>query len=156
MCYTGGPRILWFLVPKSNDEMRGSWILRTVFSVKPQNGSKKIWKSTFWAFFQKYQFLTLRPPRLHFIKFSKVVSDGVKLTCDRTCINPSAISMTPASTISLWTICTCSSSMISTTHITIKACVFQHTWTNTYWEKTLLCMMVLFFKNFLEVKNLFC
>ena len=39
--------------PKSNHEMRWSWILRTVFSVKPQSGSKKILKSTFWAFFSK-------------------------------------------------------------------------------------------------------
>ena len=31
---TEGPRISWFLVPKSN-EMRGSWIPRTVFSIKP-------------------------------------------------------------------------------------------------------------------------
>ena len=38
---TGGPRISWFLVPKSNHEMWGSWIPRTVFSIKPQNGSKK-------------------------------------------------------------------------------------------------------------------
>ena len=50
---TGGPRILWFLVPKSNHEMRGSWILRTVFSVKPQNGSQKNIKSTLWAFFHE-------------------------------------------------------------------------------------------------------
>ena len=49
--YTGGPRISWFLVPKGNHEMRGSWIPRTVFSVKPQNGSKSFLKSTFWAFF---------------------------------------------------------------------------------------------------------
>ena len=51
----GGPRISWFLVPNSNHEMRGSWIPRTVFSVKPQNGSKKIWKSTFWAFFPLFK-----------------------------------------------------------------------------------------------------
>ena len=50
-CATGGPRISWFLVPKSNHEMRGSWIPRTVVSVKPQNGSKKFLKSTFWVFF---------------------------------------------------------------------------------------------------------
>ena len=31
---TGGPRNLWFLVPKSNHEMWRSWIPRTVFSVK--------------------------------------------------------------------------------------------------------------------------
>ena len=31
---TGGPHISWFLVPKGYHEMRGSWILRTVFSVK--------------------------------------------------------------------------------------------------------------------------
>ena len=49
--YTRGPRISWFLVPKSNHEMQGSWIPRSVFSVKPQNGFQKIWKSTFWAFF---------------------------------------------------------------------------------------------------------
>ena len=47
---TGGPCISWFLVPKSN-QMRGSWIPRTVFSIKPQNVSKKILKSTFWAYF---------------------------------------------------------------------------------------------------------
>ena len=51
--YIGGPRILWFLVPNSNLEMWGSWIPRTVFSVKPQNGSKKFLKSTFWAFFHE-------------------------------------------------------------------------------------------------------
>ena len=34
---TGGPRILWFLVPKSNHEMWGSCIPRTVLSVKAQN-----------------------------------------------------------------------------------------------------------------------
>ena len=50
---TGGPCILWFSVPKSNHEMRGSWIPRTVFSVKPQNGSKSFLKSTFWAFFHE-------------------------------------------------------------------------------------------------------
>ena len=50
---TGGPRISWFLVPKGNHEMRGSWIPRTVFSVKPQNGSKSFLKSTFWAFFHE-------------------------------------------------------------------------------------------------------
>ena len=48
---TGGPRISWFLVPNGYHEMRGSWIPRTVFSVKPQNGSKSFLKSTFWAFF---------------------------------------------------------------------------------------------------------
>jgi hypothetical protein len=48
---TGGLGISWFLVHKNNHEMRGSWIPRTVFSVKPQNGSKKILKSTFWTFF---------------------------------------------------------------------------------------------------------
>ena len=48
---TGGPHISWFLVPNGNHEMRGSWIPRTVFSVKPQNGSKSFLKSTFWAFF---------------------------------------------------------------------------------------------------------
>ena len=31
----GGPCILWFLVPKGNHEMQGSWIPGTVFSVKP-------------------------------------------------------------------------------------------------------------------------
>ena len=35
----------------SNHEMRGSRILRTVFSIKPQNGTKSVLKSTFWAFF---------------------------------------------------------------------------------------------------------
>ena len=49
--YTGGPHISWFLVPNGNHEMRGSWIPKTVFSVKPQNGSKSFLKSTFWAFF---------------------------------------------------------------------------------------------------------
>jgi hypothetical protein len=49
--YTGGPRISWFLVPNGNHEMRGSWIPRIVFSVKPQNGSKSFLKSTFWALF---------------------------------------------------------------------------------------------------------
>ena len=46
----GGPRILWFLVPMGNHEMRGSWIPGTVFSVKPQNASNIFQKSTFWAF----------------------------------------------------------------------------------------------------------
>ena len=50
---TGGSRISWFLVPNGNHEMRGSWIPRTVFSVKPQNGSKSFLKSTFWAFFHE-------------------------------------------------------------------------------------------------------
>jgi hypothetical protein len=36
---------------KSNHEMHGSWISRTVFSVKPENGSKKVLKATIWAFF---------------------------------------------------------------------------------------------------------
>ena len=39
---TGGPRISWFLVPKSNHEMGGSWIPMNVFILKPQNKSKKI------------------------------------------------------------------------------------------------------------------
>ena len=47
---TGGPRTSWFLVPKSNHEMQGSWIPRTVSSAKPQNRSKKIIKFIFWAF----------------------------------------------------------------------------------------------------------
>ena len=47
------PRMLWFLDPKSNHETRWLWIPRTVFSVKPQNGSKKFLKSTFWAFFHE-------------------------------------------------------------------------------------------------------
>ena len=50
---TGGPCISWFLVPMSNHEMRESWIPRTVFSVKPQNGSKIFLKSTFWVFFSR-------------------------------------------------------------------------------------------------------
>jgi hypothetical protein len=49
-CYRRS-RILWFLVPKSNHEMQESRIPRTIFSVKPQNGSQKFLKSTFWAFF---------------------------------------------------------------------------------------------------------
>ena len=48
---TGGSRISWFLVPNGNHEMRGSWIPRTVFSVKPHNGYKKIWKFTFLSLF---------------------------------------------------------------------------------------------------------
>ena len=48
---TGGPRISWFLVPNGNPEMRGSWIPGTVFSIKPQNGSKEFQKSPFWASF---------------------------------------------------------------------------------------------------------
>ena len=47
----GGPRISWFLVPKSNHEMWGSWTPGTVLSVKPRYGSKSSQKSTFWAFF---------------------------------------------------------------------------------------------------------
>ena len=50
---TGGPRILWLLFPKNNHEMPGSWILRTVCSVKPQNGSKNIFEPIsikFWFF----------------------------------------------------------------------------------------------------------
>jgi hypothetical protein len=44
-------RDFWFqgLIMKCGDhEFRGLF-----FSVKPQNGSKKYWKSTFWAFFHK-------------------------------------------------------------------------------------------------------
>jgi hypothetical protein len=52
----GGPSISWFLVPKSNHEMRGSWIPGTVYSVKPQNGSKSFQKSTFWAFFHDFSY----------------------------------------------------------------------------------------------------
>ena len=48
---TGGPRISWFLVLKGNHEKWGSWIPRTVFNIKLQNGSIQIQKSTFWAFF---------------------------------------------------------------------------------------------------------
>ena len=44
---------MWFLVPKCNHEMQGSWILGTVFSVKPRNGSKSFQKSTFWALFHE-------------------------------------------------------------------------------------------------------
>ena len=33
--------------------MRGSWIPRTVFSIKPQNGSKNFLKSTFFAIFHE-------------------------------------------------------------------------------------------------------
>ena len=50
---TGGPHISWFLVPKGYHEMRGSWIPRTVFSIKPKNGSKKFPKSPFSADFQE-------------------------------------------------------------------------------------------------------
>ena len=54
---TGGPRILWFLVPKVNHEMRGLWILGTVFSVKHLNGSNIFQKSSFWGFFHDFFFL---------------------------------------------------------------------------------------------------
>ena len=58
LSYTGGPHILGFLVSKSNHEMRGSWNAGIMnyedcFSAKPQNGSKKILKSTFWVFFHE-------------------------------------------------------------------------------------------------------
>ena len=46
-----------FLVPKSNHEMRGSWIPRTVFSVKPKNESQKIHFLS--LFFMKYWFFPL-------------------------------------------------------------------------------------------------
>ena len=57
---TGG--FSWFLVPKGNHEMRGSWIQWTVFSLKPQNGSKKFSKVYFLSLFSwKFDvFLTLR------------------------------------------------------------------------------------------------
>ena len=42
---TGGPQILWFLVPNGYPEMQGSGILGTVFSIKPPNGSKEFQKS---------------------------------------------------------------------------------------------------------------
>ena len=45
---TGGPCISWFLVPRGNHEMQGSWIPGTV---KPQIGSKNFLKSTFLANF---------------------------------------------------------------------------------------------------------
>ena len=70
---TGGPRILWFLVPESNHEMRGSWIPRTVFSVKPHNGSKKIWKSTIWAFFPYSNSISKSTCLLNFLKLSFLI-----------------------------------------------------------------------------------
>ena len=68
---TGGPCISWFLVPKSNHEIWGSWIPRTVFSIKTQNGSKKILMSTFWAFFHEILFFSLF--KYHFQVYIKVI-----------------------------------------------------------------------------------
>ena len=64
---TEGPRILWFLVLKRNHEMQGSWILRTVFSLRPQNRSKKILKSFSSLFFMKFWFFPIKKafPNLH-------------------------------------------------------------------------------------------
>ena len=50
---TGGPRISWFLVPNGYHEMGGSWIPRTILSVKSQNGSKNFPKSPFFANFHE-------------------------------------------------------------------------------------------------------
>jgi hypothetical protein len=47
------PRISWFLVPKGCYEMRASWIPRTVFSIKPKNGSNNFLKSPFFANFRE-------------------------------------------------------------------------------------------------------
>ena len=57
---TGGPRILWFLVPNGYHEMQGSWIPRTILSVKSKNGSKNFPKSLFLLIFMKFQFLKVK------------------------------------------------------------------------------------------------
>ena len=49
----GRPHISWFLVQNGYQEMRGSWIPRSVFSVKFQNGSKKFPKSPFFCNFHE-------------------------------------------------------------------------------------------------------
>jgi len=51
--YTGGPRILWFLVPKGYHEIWGSRILKPSLVLKSQIGSKIFLKSPFLAIFHE-------------------------------------------------------------------------------------------------------
>ena len=71
---TGGPPISWFLVPKSNHEMRGTWIMRTVFSVKPQNGSKKFINE---AIRQSRKLVRRQWPKLQFSHSAKAEQSSV-------------------------------------------------------------------------------